>query len=74
MPYMSLGERIGLEKGRQEGRQEGEGLLLRRLLTQKFGPLPPDIEAKLTEASIAELEAWGDRLLQADSLASIFEA
>ena len=69
MPYVTSVERIGMEKGRQEG----EGLLLRRLLTQKFGPLPPDIEAKLTSASIAELEAWSDRLLAADSLGSIFE-
>jgi hypothetical protein len=73
MPYVTSVERFGIEKGLQQGLQKGEGLLLRRLLTQKFGPLPPDIEAKLTEASIAELEAWSDRLLAADSLGSIFE-
>lgn len=29
------------QQGRQEGRQAGEALVLRRLLTRRFGPLPP---------------------------------
>ncbi|MEB3228548.1 MAG: DUF4351 domain-containing protein [Synechocystis sp.] len=80
MPYVTSVERIGLEKGLQqgrqeglqEGRQEGELLFLKRLLIQKFGPLTPDVDARLTAASIAELEAWGDRLLGADSLEDVF--
>src|SRR4030095_407926 len=39
MPYITSLERMSIEKGRQEGRQEGEMVMLRRLLTQRFGPL-----------------------------------
>jgi hypothetical protein len=80
MPYVTSVERIGIEKGRQEGLQEGrqegrqeEGVFfLRRLLIKKFGDLPESVETRLTEASIADLELWGDRILDAKTLTEIF--
>ncbi|MBJ7899907.1 MAG: DUF4351 domain-containing protein, partial [Cyanobacteria bacterium RI_101] len=66
------GRQEGRQEGLQEGRQEGEALFLQRLLTQKFGALPSEIEARLTSASLSQLEAWGDRLLGADSLEQVF--
>jgi hypothetical protein len=68
MPYVTSVERIGIEKGRQE-----EGVFfLRRLLIKKFGDLPESFETLLTEASIADLELWGDRILEAKTLTDIF--
>jgi len=73
MPYVTSVERIGIEKGRQEGRQEEEVFFLRRLLVKKFGDLPASFETRLTEASSADLELWGDRILEAKTLTDVFD-
>ena len=73
MPYVTSVERIGIERGRQEGRQEEGIFFLRRLLVKKFGDLPESCETLLTEASIADLELWGDRILEATTLTDIFD-
>jgi len=73
MPYVTSVERIGIEKGLQEGRQEEGVFFLRRLLIKKFGNLPESFETRLTEASIADLELWGDRILEAKTLTDIFD-
>jgi len=36
--------------------------------------LPPAVGERLTQASEAELEAWGDAVLTTSTLAAIFEA
>jgi hypothetical protein len=41
-------------------------------LTKRFGDLPSAIEMRLSQASIADLELWGDRLLDAKTLAEVF--
>jgi len=58
--------------GRQEGRQEGERVLLRRLLTQRFGPLPEGVEQRLHSATVQDLERWADRVLDAQRLDEVF--
>ncbi len=65
-------EREFLAQGRQEGRQEGEALLLQRLLARRFGPLPAAIVERIAAASPTELEQWGDRVLEAESLEAVF--
>jgi len=60
-------------KSRVEGRVEGEATLLECLLAKKFGALPPEVVARLRGAGTVELEAWGERLLDAASLAEVFE-
>ena len=57
---------------RQEGRQEGERLLLERQLTRRFGPLPEWASRKLEEANPAQLETWGEAILEAPSLEEVF--
>ena len=78
MPYITSIERMGLERGlqqgRQEGRQQGEAAVLRRQLTRRFGPLPTWVEARLTQASLPELERWADRILEASQLDEVFVA
>lgn len=46
----------------------GRAELLTRLLTRRFGPLPPEAAERLANATIDELDAIGERLLNAASL------
>jgi hypothetical protein len=69
MRYVTSIERMGIEKGIQQG----EALMLRRLLTRRFGPLPVWVEQRLEEASSAQLEAWAERVLDAARLEEVFE-
>jgi flagellar biosynthesis/type III secretory pathway protein FliH len=85
MRYVSSVEQIGIEKGiaqgiqqgmqqgMQKGRHQGEEVLLRRQLTRRFGTLPEAIETRLVKADIAQLEIWGDRVLDAKSLNEVFQ-
>ena len=59
-------------EGRTEGRTEGEAKLLRRQLIRRFGPLPAWAEARLTGAEPAQLEVWGERVLEAATLEAVF--
>ena len=54
------------------GMEVGYRLVLRKLLTQRFGELPADAEAKLKEAVIHTLDEWADRVLTATSLTDVF--
>jgi predicted transposase YdaD len=62
----------GVQQGMQQGMQQGECLLLQRLLARRFGALPAEVLARLAKASLEELEAWGDRVLEAKSLEEVF--
>jgi hypothetical protein len=69
MPYVTSVERIGIE----QGIEQGEMMLLRRMLAKRFGDLPEAIKMRLSQASIADLELWGDRILDAQTLTDIFD-
>ncbi len=62
-------ELVGI--GEKKGRQEGEAALLRRLLVRRFGALPAWAEECLAQASLEQLETWGDRMLDAATLAEM---
>jgi hypothetical protein len=68
MPYITSIERMGIE----QGIQQGEVIVLKQLLTQRFGPLPAWAEQRLVQASRRELENWTDRVLEAQRLGDIF--
>jgi flagellar biosynthesis/type III secretory pathway protein FliH len=74
---MQLGRHEGIQEGMQQGMQkgkhQGEEVLLRRLLTRRFGILPEAIETRLAKADINQLEIWGDRVLDAKSLNEVFQ-
>ena len=57
----------------QEGFQKGEATLLVRLLQKRFGALSQDVRQRLEHAEIAQLESWGERLLDADSLEALLD-
>ena len=68
MQYVTTAERIGIRKGRQEGRRE----LLEQLLAARFGALPGAVAARLAEAESAQLAAWFQLALTAQSLEGVF--
>ncbi len=77
---MTLAERFDLWahqhelKGIEKGIEKGESLLLQRQLVRRFGALPSEVVAKIGSASAAQLELWGDRVLDAESLEAVFAA
>jgi predicted transposase YdaD len=64
--------RRGLEQGREQGTQTEALAYTRRLLSRRFGTLPPPIEDRLAKLSTAELEDLGLRLLDATALTDLF--
>jgi hypothetical protein len=64
MPYISSFQRLGRKEGQQD--------MLRRQLEKRFGPLPPAVQIRLEKAKPADLEAWGDAVLDAPTLDSVF--
>jgi hypothetical protein len=50
------------------GQVTGEGMIVRELLEERFGPLPATVLARLEEADAEQLRAWARRLLDAGSL------
>ncbi len=43
----------------KEAEQRGEGILLQRLLTRRFGALPSELVERIACASKDEIELWG---------------
>ena len=82
MPYITSFERVGLRRGLQEGRQEGrhegrhEGqrVMLRALLTHRFGALPDEADAMINQADSEVLLAWSVAQIDAPTLAAVFAA
>ncbi|MYM25115.1 DUF4351 domain-containing protein [Duganella sp. FT135W] len=69
---LAQGRQEGLAQGLEQGRVEGAVVLLERLLTQRFGPLPQTVHKRLDKASLEQLEAWSDALVAAQSLRQVF--
>ena len=55
-----------------KGVREGEATLLLRMLTLRFGELPPDVEKRVRKAHGATLLQWGERFVTATSLDAVF--
>ena len=61
------------EEERREGKIEGERLFLSKQIAKRFGPLSAGIAAKLEQAGNEELELWGERILEAQTLSQLFD-
>jgi len=70
---LKKGLKQGREQGLEQGRKEGAVALLERQLVQRFGPLPQTARKKLAKASVAQVEAWSDALLEAQSLRQVLK-
>ena len=62
------GEARGLAKGEALGFAKGRKRDLTRLLERRFGPLPDAARTRVEGASLDQLDAWLDRVLDAESL------
>ncbi|MBX3464325.1 MAG: Rpn family recombination-promoting nuclease/putative transposase [Planctomycetes bacterium] len=65
------GRNEGHEKGRTEGRTEGRADALLRQIGRRFGPPADDVVARVRTASLADLDRWTDRILDARTLAEL---
>lgn len=74
---LAQGIEQGLEQGRREGSEQGRreeaAAFLRRLMVKRFGPIPTPIEDRLKQLSAGELEDIGERLVDAKTVAELFE-
>ena len=72
----SLAEQL-ISKGRAEGEARGEARgrasILNRLLERRFGRVPATVQERVRSASVHELDAWLDALLDAPTLEAVFE-
>ena len=59
-------------EGIQQGMQQGEVLALQRLLSKRFGVIPSDITVQIAAASVAQIEVWFDRAIDARQLSDVF--
>ena len=60
------------EEGMERGVLRGERALLERQIQRRFGPLPAAVAERLGRASVDDLEAWADNVLDADTLDGVF--
>ncbi|MCO5762214.1 MAG: Rpn family recombination-promoting nuclease/putative transposase [Chromatiaceae bacterium] len=70
--YKRQGMQKGIQEGEQKGRLEGETLILQRLLTRRFGPLPPEALARIASAAEADITRWADQVLDAGCFEEVF--
>ena len=66
------GREQGRVEGMERGRVEGERTVVERQLQRRFGKLPQSASERLARASTADLEAWADKVLGANSLEDVF--
>ena len=57
----------------QRGRQEGRVEQLLAQLHHRFGEPPEELRSRLVGARVEELDAWAIRLLDAKTIAEVFE-
>ena len=67
------GKKQGLQQGLQQGKQQGEMLALQRLLAKRFGVIPVEIVALISQAPLEDIERWFDRAIDAKALPDVFE-
>ena len=72
--FTNIGLEKGLEKGREEGRRQEAIAMLTRFLTKRFGPLDEVTRERLQKAEVEQIEAWSDRVLDAQSIEEVFES
>lgn len=65
-------EQMFLDRGLEKGRKQGAIAVLTRQLTRRFGPLSKTNQNKLAKASLAQLEAWSEALMEARTLKQVF--
>jgi predicted transposase/invertase (TIGR01784 family) len=70
---LQKGKKQGRKEGRQEGRDEGAAWMLMQFIEQRFGPIPEWARTRIQSARPDQLVRWGQLILTAPSLESLFE-
>jgi hypothetical protein len=73
--FMSSYEEEAWMQGEEEGRKEGrlhQMRMLQRLLTRRYGELRPWAVERLERATVEQLDRWGDRLFDAETVEELF--
>ena len=60
------------ERVRREASRADRQAVLVVLLRQRFGDLPGDVQARIEQADMADLQRWTERVIPAQSLADVF--
>ena len=63
----------GMRAGRDEGKRQGLAEVLEQQVAHRSGPLSPAVSDRLHRASVAALQAWAGRLLDARTLDDVFD-
>lgn len=66
------GVAIGEARGEARGETKGRAIALRTLITKRFGAPTPDIDERISGASIAELDRLTERILDVASVEDLF--
>ena len=66
-------EELIRNEGKAEGRAEGKAEMLLRLLARRGFHLDSGAQARVLQASAAELDTWFDRAIDAGQLTDVFE-
>ena len=68
------GYKEGHKEGHKEGRQETERAVVLELLTEKFGPLAPEVVARVQAAPSSDVRRWIKAVLRAQAIDDVFAA
>ncbi|MBF0174044.1 MAG: Rpn family recombination-promoting nuclease/putative transposase [Magnetococcales bacterium] len=69
---IQIGEQRGIQIGEQKGRQEEAASLLLKQIRRKLGQVPGWVTAKVTAATLFQIEAWSENILFAHSFEDVF--
>jgi hypothetical protein len=70
-PMATIEEQLiqkGVQRGLEQGRTEALRSAVRRLLQAKFGALDADVERRVEEAALDELDIWIERIVTAERI------
>ena len=63
--YVAQGKAEGRLEGEADGQRAGKAALVVRLLTLRFGALSNELQTRIAQSGVADLDAIGERLLSA---------
>ena len=69
--WMEQGLQQGRREGRLEGRQEGELTVILRQLTRRIGTVEPELQERIRQLSLAQLEDLAEALLDFSDVADL---
>jgi len=59
------------KEGVEQGRKQEAAAMLTRFLVKRFGPLDEATTQRVNQASVEQIEAWSDRVLDAESIEAV---